>query len=122
MSKLDHKFGDDGLFWMSFKDMCHKFDVIYRTRLFDESWMIVQQWTSIHVPWIDGFSTTKFTFEIKKEGPVVVVLRQVSLTLYSATELSLLMRLIVGRPVLLGIARLVLVQSPVPTSRTRSRD
>jgi hypothetical protein len=77
MKKLNHRFGDDGEFWMSFKDFCRKFNVINRTRLFDEQWTVVQQWTSVHVSWVIGYLKTKFVVEVKKEGPVVVVLRQV---------------------------------------------
>jgi len=78
MKKLNHHFGDDGEFWMSFRDFTRKFNVINRTRLFDESWIVVQQWTSVHVSWVIGYLKTKFIVEVKSEGPVVVVLRQVS--------------------------------------------
>jgi hypothetical protein len=52
--------------------------VINRTRLFDKNWSVVQQWTSVHVSWVIGYLKTKFVVEVKNEGPVVVVLRQVS--------------------------------------------
>src|SRR5947207_12678033 len=78
MKKLNLRFGDDGEFWMSFNDFCRKFNTIDRTRLFNEQWLVLQQWTALHVSWLSGYSMTKFVVEIKKEGPVVVVLRQVS--------------------------------------------
>jgi hypothetical protein len=80
MQKLNHRFGDDGEFWMSFDDFRQKFSKVHRTRLFDKKWAIVQQWTSTHVSWIPGFVKTKFCFEIKKEGPIVIVLSQVCST------------------------------------------
>jgi hypothetical protein len=78
MKKLDHKFGDDGLFWMSFEDLLKRFDLLDRTRLFNHDWTVVQQWTSVSVAWVTGYLNTKFSVEIKKAGPTVFVLCQVS--------------------------------------------
>ncbi|KAI0128818.1 calpain family cysteine protease [Xylariales sp. AK1849] len=76
LKKMDHKFGDDGLFWMSFKDMLDTFMFIHRTRLFDERWTVVQQWTAANVSWVTGYLQTKFQIEVNKAGLVVVVLTQ----------------------------------------------
>lgn len=62
---------------MSFQDVMRIFKYIYRTRLFDEKWTVVQQWNSINVGWIAGYLNTKFVFEVKKAGTVVIVLSQV---------------------------------------------
>jgi hypothetical protein len=78
MQKLNHRFGDDGEFWMSYDSFRQKFCTIHRTRLFDKQWVVVQRWVAVHVSWIPGYLRTKFVVEIKKEGPVVVVLSQVS--------------------------------------------
>ncbi|KAF2258690.1 cysteine proteinase [Lojkania enalia] len=76
MKKLDYRFGDDGLFWMSYDDLRARFQLLDRTRLFDEKWTVVQQWTSVSVGWVTGYLTTKFVVEIKKAGPTVFVLCQ----------------------------------------------
>ena len=77
IKKLNHRFGDDGEFWMSYNDLCRKFETLHRTRLFDDTWVVVQQWTSVNVSWVSGYLTTKFVIEIHKAGTVVIVLSQV---------------------------------------------
>lgn len=76
LEKLDHKFGDDGLFWMAYGDLLKRFDLLDRTRLFDQDWTVVQHWTSVSVAWVTGYLNTKFSVEIKKAGPTVFVLCQ----------------------------------------------
>ncbi|KAJ4353521.1 uncharacterized protein N0V89_005251 [Didymosphaeria variabile] len=76
LEKLDHRFGNDGLFWMSYDDLCKRFDLLDRTRLFDNEWTVVQSWTSVSVAWVTGYLNTKFVIEIKKAGPTVFVLSQ----------------------------------------------
>ncbi|KAM0264054.1 hypothetical protein ACHAPA_008426 [Fusarium lateritium] len=74
--KLQHEFGDDGIFWMSYNDMLDNFKWMYRTRLFDERWTVAQQWTSVSISWLTGYLKKKFVIEVKEEGMVVIVLSQ----------------------------------------------
>ncbi|KAF5027785.1 hypothetical protein F66182_116 [Fusarium sp. NRRL 66182] len=74
--KLQHQFGDDGIFWMSYNDMLDNFKWMYRTRLFDERWTVAQQWTSVSVSWLTGYLKNKFIVQVKEEGMVVIVLSQ----------------------------------------------
>lgn len=76
MEKLDHRFGDDGMFWMSYDDLCKRFYKLDRTRLFDDEWTVVQTWTSMSIAWVTSYLNTKFVVEIKKAGPTVFVLCQ----------------------------------------------
>jgi len=79
MVKLGHTFGDDGVFWMSYKDFLKHFPRINRVRLFDDkqgTWQVSQQWTSVNVPWTVEYLDTTFEVEIEKKGPVVFVLSQ----------------------------------------------
>ncbi|KAF3763923.1 hypothetical protein M406DRAFT_95460 [Cryphonectria parasitica EP155] len=76
MKKLDYKFGDDGVFWMLYEDMLETFKYLHRTRLFDEKWTVIQQWTSCDVSWITGYSRSSFIIEAKRPGIVVIVLSQ----------------------------------------------
>lgn len=62
---------------MSFKDMLDNFMYIHRTRLFDEKWTVVQQWTCANISWVTGYLQTKFELDVKKGGTVVIVLTQV---------------------------------------------
>ena len=77
MKTLEHTFGDDGLFWMSFDDLLNRFEMLDRTRIFDSTWTRVQSWTSVSVAWVTGYMNTKFLVEIKKKGPTVFQLCQV---------------------------------------------
>jgi hypothetical protein len=69
-------FGDDGVFWMTYKDFLKHFRAISRTRLFDDSWKVATCWTSVNVPWTPDFLDTRFQFTLTKPGPVVLVLSQ----------------------------------------------
>ena len=93
MTKLQHTFGDDGVFWISYKDFLKHFPSINRVRLFDDSWTVSQQWTCVNVPWTGKCSSqglagraaditsvdyleTKFQFTTSESGPAVIVLAQ----------------------------------------------
>lgn len=86
MTKLDHRFGDDGVFWMTYSDMLKKFSTIDRTRLFDKEWHVVQAWTSVSVAWMTGFHQTKFRIKVGTAGPVVIVLSQLDDRYYKGLE------------------------------------
>jgi hypothetical protein len=76
LSALGHTFGDDGEFWMSFDDMLQTFMWIHRTRLFDETWTVVQRWTTAHVAWVTGYLRARFVVDVSRAGRVVLVLAQ----------------------------------------------
>ena len=64
---------------MSYEDMLQTFMYLHRTRLFDERWAIIQQWTNVNVAWVTGYLQTKFLVEVKKGGTLVIVLTQVGI-------------------------------------------
>jgi hypothetical protein len=76
MMKLDHTFGDDGIFWISYKDFLKEFPHINRVRLFNKDWKVAQQWTCVEVPWTVDYLDTKFEITVTERGPLVVVLSQ----------------------------------------------
>ncbi|KAF1949734.1 cysteine proteinase [Byssothecium circinans] len=76
LQKLNYSFAKNGIFWMSFNDVCKYFAELDRTRLFDEEWTVVQRWASSGVAWMTGYLNTKFIVDIKKGGPTVFVLSQ----------------------------------------------
>lgn len=76
LQKLDHKFGDDGAFWISYEDLLKKYQAFDRTRLFGPEWKVASVWTTLNVSWTLDYHDTKFAFSLKKPGPVVIVFAQ----------------------------------------------
>lgn len=76
LNKLDHRFGDDGAFWISYEDLLRKYQAFDRTRLFGPDWKVASIWTTLSVPWTLEYHDTKFSFTLPKSGPVVMVLSQ----------------------------------------------
>lgn len=76
-AELNHKFGNDSVFWISFEDLLRKYQHFDRTRLFMDSpdWRVTQKWISVEVPWNAEFEQ-RFRVVLKKESPVVLVLSQ----------------------------------------------
>ncbi len=75
--ELNHKFGNDSVFWISYQDLLRKYQHFDRTRLFMDSpdWHITQKWISVEVPWKAEYEQ-KFRIVLTKESPVVLVLSQ----------------------------------------------
>jgi hypothetical protein len=75
--ELNHKFGSDSVFWISYQDLLRKYQHFDRTRLFMDSpdWRLTQKWISVEVPWKAEFEQ-KFRIVLKMESPVVLVLGQ----------------------------------------------
>ncbi|ESZ92336.1 hypothetical protein SBOR_7285 [Sclerotinia borealis F-4128] len=76
MKKLEHRFGDDGSFWMSYEDLLKKYQTFDRTRLFTDEWKVTQSWASMEVPWTVNYHDTKFSFTLDNAAPVMIVLSQ----------------------------------------------
>ncbi|KAK4989999.1 hypothetical protein LTR66_006908 [Elasticomyces elasticus] len=89
IQKLDHTFGDDGVFWISYKDLLRNYQHFDRTRLFvpenpknpdEPKWKVTQLWTSLNIPWSVDYHDTKFSILLKGEPGVkknvVIVLSQ----------------------------------------------
>lgn len=81
MEKLKHKFGDDGVFYISFEDMLKRFDMLDRVRLFNgDDWYNSQVWTSVSVPWMASYlDNVKFVVDVTEPGVFIFALSQVSL-------------------------------------------
>ena len=75
--ELNHKFGNDSVFWISYEDLLRKYQHFDRTRLFLDcpDWRITHKWISVDVPWKADFEQ-KFRIVLKKESDVVLVLSQ----------------------------------------------
>jgi hypothetical protein len=86
MQKLNHKFGDDGVFWIHYNDLLSHYQHFDRTRLFGPEWTVSQQWTSVNVPWSVDYLDTKFKINLAKSGPVVIVLSQLDDRYYQGLE------------------------------------
>jgi hypothetical protein len=91
LTKLNYRFENDGVFWMTYADLLGTFTNLYRTRLFDDSWSVTQEWTGVNVAWLTGYLQRKFVVEVKEAGTVIFVLQQArSLTLLVSAKLTTL--------------------------------
>ncbi|KAL8840737.1 MAG: hypothetical protein Q9170_001175 [Blastenia crenularia] len=86
MQLLNHRFGDDGMFWISYKDFLRKYQSLDRTRLFGPEWQITQQWTTVDVPWSADYNDTMYTITVTQPGPVVIVLSQLDSRYFKGLE------------------------------------
>ncbi|EOO03455.1 putative calpain family cysteine protease protein [Phaeoacremonium minimum UCRPA7] len=86
LTKLGHRFGDDGSFWISYDDLLKKYQAFDRTRLFGPDWKVTSIWTTLSVPWTLEYHDTKFAFTLAKAGPVVLVLSQLDERYFKGLE------------------------------------
>lgn len=86
MELLNHRFGDDGQFWISYEDLLREYSSFDRTRLFGSDWQITQQWLTVDVPWSADYNKTKFSVTLTKRSPVVIVLSQLDDRYYQGLE------------------------------------
>ncbi|KAL2020012.1 hypothetical protein VTK56DRAFT_8915 [Thermocarpiscus australiensis] len=74
--ELNHQFGSDSVFWISYEDLLRKYQHFDRTRLFrDPDWRCCQRWIGVEVPWKPQYHE-KFHIKITRETPLVLVLSQ----------------------------------------------
>ncbi|KAL2150501.1 hypothetical protein VTH82DRAFT_7064 [Thermothelomyces myriococcoides] len=74
--ELNHQFGSDSVFWISYEDMLRKYQHFDRTRLFrDPDWRCCQRWIGVDVPWKPQYHE-KFHIKLTRESPLVIVLSQ----------------------------------------------
>ncbi|KAH6693495.1 calpain family cysteine protease [Plectosphaerella plurivora] len=76
LEELDHRFGNDSVFWITYEDFLKKFQHFDRTRLFrDPSWRCAQRWIGVDVPWRPHHHE-KFQIKLTKDSPLVLSLSQ----------------------------------------------
>lgn len=74
--ELDHTFGSDSTFWISYEDLMRKYQHFDRTRLFrDPDWRSCQRWIGAEVTWKPQYNE-KFHIKLTKDSPLVLVLSQ----------------------------------------------
>ena len=86
MQLLDHKFGNDGVFWISYEDLLKKYQHFDRTRIFDNEWNVSQAWLSLDIGWSPEYHSTRFLLTVKEKGPVVIVLSQLDDTYFDGLQ------------------------------------
>ncbi|KIW73097.1 hypothetical protein PV04_01241 [Phialophora macrospora] len=86
MQLLDHKFGNDGIFWISYEDLLKKYQHFDRTRIFGPEWTVTQRWTSVSVSWSAEYHSTKFSLTLEEKTRVVIVLAQLDESYFGGLE------------------------------------
>lgn len=86
LQKLEHKFGDDGSFWISYEDLLKKYQAFDRTRLFGPEWNVASIWTTLNVLWTLDYHDTKFALSLTRASPVVLVLSQLDERYFKGLE------------------------------------
>lgn len=87
LTRLNHQFGDDGIFWMTYKDMLSKYKYIDRTRIFGSDWHVAQQWMSVQVPWSTlDYQTNHFSIDVPEDTEAVIVLSQLDKRYFKGLE------------------------------------
>ncbi|KAI9331164.1 hypothetical protein BDR26DRAFT_870487 [Obelidium mucronatum] len=86
MTLLNHKFGDDGQFWMEYSDVLALWDRIKRTTLFDDSWSVVKSHVELEAEFPANFSSTAFDITTTRDGPVTFVLSQIDTRYFTKLE------------------------------------
>ncbi|KAJ1562482.1 hypothetical protein HK096_009122 [Nowakowskiella sp. JEL0078] len=86
LKKLNHKFGDDGQFWMEYSDFLREWTVCDRTRLFGNDWMVTSRWLNVTgtIPATNKLAI--FEIEFAKETPAVIVLSQLDMRYFTGIE------------------------------------
>ncbi len=71
---------------MSYEDLLRKYQRLDRTRIFGPDWRITQQWTSLHVPWSADYHQTRFSVNVARTTPVVIVVSQLDRTYFAGLQ------------------------------------
>lgn len=84
--ELNHTFGSDSTFWISYEDLLRKYQHFDRTRLFrDSDWRSCQRWAGVEVPWKPQYNE-KFHIKLTKESPLVLVLSQLDIRYFRGLQ------------------------------------
>ncbi|KAK2604062.1 hypothetical protein N8I77_007021 [Diaporthe amygdali] len=84
--ELNHNFGSDSTFWISYEDLLRKYQHFDRTRLFrDPDWRSCQRWVGVEVPWKAQYNE-KFHIKLTKESPIVLVLSQIDVRYFRGLQ------------------------------------
>jgi len=86
MQLLEHKFGNDGIFWISYEDLLKNYQHFDRTRIFGPEWNVTQCWTNVNVSWAAEYHNTKFSITLAEKTKVVIVLAQLDDTYFTGLE------------------------------------
>lgn len=89
MMKLNHRFGDEGITWISYRDFMRNFIFATIHRVFPSEWQIAQLWAAFEIPWAqndlqDAFQVT--IDGIPQEADVVIVLSQLDSSYFKGLE------------------------------------
>ncbi|KAI8805719.1 hypothetical protein BJ742DRAFT_819744 [Cladochytrium replicatum] len=86
MQLLDHKFGDDGVFWMEYADFLREWAVLDKTRLFSDEWSVVNRWLNLQATIPSSHNIGIFTLNVECPTAAVITLSQLDMSFFGGIE------------------------------------
>jgi hypothetical protein len=86
MMKLNHRFGDDDEFWISYQDFLRQFSSMTTDHVFGDPWKTCQLWAAFQIPWSQDALQEVFHIALSEDSDVVIALSQLDPSYFRGLE------------------------------------